>query len=123
MNKTRKYYFMDYTQLIAMAKKIKGFLDRNKNQYDEFHYKHLGTYLKKKLYDQPKLIKTSDGKAKFLRTSLINNQALVTIRKGFVILRDLGYIRSFDFERLEKQDSYVIKVKFDDNFYAKNDNF
>ncbi len=112
MTKRRKYYFMDYTKLVAQAKKIKAFLDKNRDQCGEFHYKNLGKFLRKKFYNGPIAVQKSGEKATYLRSSLINNQALVTNRKCFVILRDLGFIKSFEFELVAKQDSYIIRVEF-----------
>lgn len=111
----RKYYFMNYTQRVELSKKIKSFLFKNRATQDEFHYKKLGQFLKKNLYKQPITEKDKeDGKITYLKSSLIRGDLLSQIQKCFLLLKDLGYLDSYDFECLEKQDSYLIHVSFTD---------
>lgn len=111
-NKKRKYYFKDYTKQINLSKKIKEFLFKYKDINSEFHYKELGKFLKKNLYKQPMIRKDKDGKIIYFKSSLIIEELLFQIQKGFDILVELGYLKSFEFEHLPKQDSYIIVVDF-----------
>ena len=111
----RKFYFMNYSKLLTLSKKIKTFIDKfASEQADnafEFHYKTLGSAIRKPLHKKPISYQDPDGKLKYFRTSLINHEVLATVRKCFGILQDLGYLKSFNFEHVPKQDSYIIAVE------------
>lgn len=103
---------MDYSKLVTQAKKVKAFLDTNKDQYQDFHYRQFNRCVGSRLYHQPKTYKNSDGRLTFFGSSLINQQALTTLRRCFDILQTLDFISSYTFEPLPKQDSYLIKLEF-----------
>lgn len=113
-NQKRKYYFMDYTQRVELSKKIKNYLFKNRAIQDEFHYKELGKYLKTNLYNQPMTRKDKDGNITYFQNSLVKEDLLFQMQKSFDLLQDLGYLESYDFEHLPKQDSYLIHVVFTD---------
>lgn len=110
--KRRKYYFRDYTKKIDLTKKLKNFLVKYKDSHEMFHYKELGKFLKKQLYNKPSTMKNKNGKIKYLKSSLLKDDILFQIQSGFDILSDIEYIKDFEFEHLPKQDSYLINVEF-----------
>lgn len=111
MKKQRKYYFMNYSKPVALALKIKQFLDKQEQSSFELPYQVLGRAIRKPLHKQPLTYRDKEGQLKYFRSSLINPQVLATVRKGFVILQDLGYLKSFNFEHTPKQDSYMIQLE------------
>ena len=112
MVEKRKFYFMNYSKFINLTRKVHGFIFEQKNCVEEFHYKNLGKFIKKRLYRDPMINTQKDGKKKYIRSSLVKNDLLSMIKKCFKILQDLGYIIEFDFEYVPEQDSYIIQVTF-----------
>ena len=101
---------MDYTKLVALAKKTLLFLEQHHLQQFEFPYQDLGRAIRKPLHKRPVSYIDGSGNKKYFRTSLINPQVLKTIQKCFVVLQDLGYVTSFKFEHVPAQDNYFIQV-------------
>jgi len=116
LSKKRKYYFMDYTNKINLVKKIKDFLLKYKDSHSEFHYKELGKFLRKRLYKNLSVRKNADGKIKYFKTSLLKEDLFFQIKSGFDILKDIEYIKDYEFKYIKVQDSYIFNVDFFDDY-------
>lgn len=110
----RKYYFKDYTQRVELSKKIKKYLFENRATQTVFHYSVLCTFLKKTPHKKPIPYQKEVGYTTYFTKSLIKDDLRCQIEKCFLLLQDLGYLDSYDFERIKEQDSYLIHVSFTD---------
>jgi hypothetical protein len=72
--KRRRYYFMNVTKVVKLARKIKSYIDSLPPNQHEMHYIELGKFLRKRLYQLPKQKTLADGSTHYLTSSLINQE-------------------------------------------------